>query len=460
MSVYLPLALPDELLFSRLIRYRLLYGLTTRQLQLRLFNNDRICCHPLLPQCLPHLFDLHVSRENVAFNQTMAPIFQMGLPFSRMSLMQRLVSDKTQLISRLCQLPNNRGRQTQILKSCGHCAKEDLLEFGVSYWHRVHQMPNVSVCYKHKKVLSSQIIPARFSLSTSLPSSFDCKNEVSTLNLQYAKFSSDILNTQCLKTKEQTVKFILSKLQNAGFLTIERQIRRQTLCHSFFSSIKTLIVDQQYFRPSSTDDYQYIKNLLCQNQYTHPGKLCVFLFWLSLQCSENQIVSSNASSYREKKITQEKSCVEILMQGKSLNETSKQLGKSRTYVKSIALRFNLTNRLKPKRIDHAMREKILKLASRGLHRKSIALDFGISDGSVELVISSSPKIVLKRKQIKFESLRRRCRVEIMRYLQHNPGAMRKDIFKSCNRAAHWLFRNDKEWLEETLPLAQAPTFIR
>src|SRR6266567_5649735 len=38
----------------------------------------------------------------------------------------------------------------QYLRYCPECAREDEMRFGEKYWHRVHQVPGVSVCHLHK----------------------------------------------------------------------------------------------------------------------------------------------------------------------------------------------------------------------------------------------------------------------------------------------------------------------
>ena len=102
-----------------------------------------------------------------------------------------------------------------------------------------------------------------------------------------------------------------------------------------------------------------------------------------------------------------------------------------------------------------MRRDILWLAARGQHREKIAKRFSISSGSRTNHFQSTD-IVLRRKQIRFESTRRRYRVAILRFLHSSPNAKRKDIFKMGNSAAHWLFTNDNAWLQAVLPEAQKP----
>jgi hypothetical protein len=39
------------------------------------------------------------------------------------------------------------------LKACAECMKSDVIDHGVSYWHRDHQWPGVFICDRHKTVL-------------------------------------------------------------------------------------------------------------------------------------------------------------------------------------------------------------------------------------------------------------------------------------------------------------------
>lgn len=456
--IKLPALLPDELLFSRLLRYRLLYGLGQRQLHMMLYGNKRISCHPSLPPVRANFMPSASYVEDIINKQTMAPIFQMGLPKQSQSIKHRMVSNKSNLIGRIYQLPNNKGRQTLVLHSCDDCISDDLIRFGIAYWHRAHQISNVTACYRHKKILSATYFSERCSLSVTLPSITLDNSPPNTIDCLYAEFCWALLNTSLSLTKEQSVSVITKKLDEAGFLTCNRQVRRQALCESLFLITSRLNISHTYFAPAHAHDYRYIQNILNPKQYTHPGRLCIFLFWLSCQKIAAQKSVSLTASTQKSREKLEQRCLGLLMEGESFNRTSALIGKSRTYVKSIALKNGLTQRLNPKTIDSRMRQHILSLASSGRHRSSIAAKFGISSGSVELIIASKPDIVLKRKRIKFESMRRRYRVAILRYRQKNKRAKRKDVFKDCNKAAHWLFANDHDWLQVNMPSALMPSF--
>lgn len=81
-----------------------------------------------------------------------------------------------------------------------------------------------------------------------------------------------------------------------------------------------------------------------------------------------------------------------------------------------------------------MPKRIIGLAYAGMHRKAISERCGIGIGSVEQVISSQPGLVEHRKRCHWESKRRRCRLEIAKYLKSHPGALRRDCKAQCNAA--------------------------
>jgi hypothetical protein len=91
-----------------------------------------------------------------------------------------------------------------------------------------------------------------------------------------------------------------------------------------------------------------------------------------------------------------------------------------------------------------------------MHREKISRICNIGVGSVEQVISGQSNLVEWRKQCHFESKRRRCRQRLKRYLLENPKALRRDIKSDCGASFFWLYHNDREWLESTLPAATSP----
>ena len=199
--------------------------------------------------------------------------------------------------------------------------------------------------YKHGVLLNSIRLDDRLSLSAPLPLISDTNRVSNDLDLKYADLCATTLNATDSQSKEKTVKLIYDKLKHAGFITKEGQVRRQVVSESIFTTVSSLSVDHPYFLPSKIHDYNYLRNILNPKEYTHPGRLCVFLFWLSEQKQHSTIIKlTSPQKNRDKnKVSLEEKCIRYLKAGESLNKTAQLVGKSRCFVKSVALRHNITS---------------------------------------------------------------------------------------------------------------------
>jgi hypothetical protein len=458
--MFLPKAFPDELLFSRIIRHLILSGLKVTQIQGKIFVNSRVCAHPTLTQYHRRLSEHSSESPNSFYRQTLGPLYQMCLPASYQSMEERMLDGELHHISRLWQMPNSRGQQIHSLQYCAQCAFNDMKRWGVPYWRRTHQMPNIIACPFHGTVLHSQKLPSRYHLSVEMPPINNQSLRASPEDLGFARFCSRLITHAMYENKEALLNSIFVQLEALGYLTDKKRIRRKSLCLSLFNKVGNLRPSNPYWFPENEFDYAFLSNVLSQEHFCHPGRMCVFLYWLSF-CENNDGLSQpRTASSVSCKTEKEKQCYSLLNSGTSLNETAKIIDKSRTYVKSIALKYGQTSRLAPKRINVNVRNSIANMASKGWNRNAIAKHFGVSTGSVEMVISSITGLVDRRRQIKFESMRRRYRVTILRFLASRPDAIRKTVFAENSAAAYWLYQNDYAWLMAKLPKAQPAQFLR
>ena len=80
------------------------------------------------------------------------------------------------------------------LKSCAHCIVEDIHNYGVSYWHRTHQVPGLTTCAKHQILLSRLDLNQRQKLLSSLLPEINCKSINSTsIEVQVARFTDEFI---------------------------------------------------------------------------------------------------------------------------------------------------------------------------------------------------------------------------------------------------------------------------
>jgi len=79
--------------------------------------------------------------------------------------------------------------------SCAQCRKEDLINFGTSYWHSQHQIASTFSCYKHNTILEHAQEPIKNLFTECLPHDVDGWKAV------IKNPHEDIMNWQCFVLK-------------------------------------------------------------------------------------------------------------------------------------------------------------------------------------------------------------------------------------------------------------------
>lgn len=159
-SLKLAPLMPDEHIFSGLIRSYLLSGykdLANGFRGLSIKVNYPLKAEDVFSDDFAKLIS-HYCRDmgyqpNILLKEhSLYSIFSVGSPFSYCSNINNAFKSGRSAYAGLW-----RGRQdlaySKSWKFCESCVKEDVEKFGVSYWHCSHQLPTVSTCISHQKIL-------------------------------------------------------------------------------------------------------------------------------------------------------------------------------------------------------------------------------------------------------------------------------------------------------------------
>jgi hypothetical protein len=229
---FFPQTLPDETLNSRVARYHLLVrnrSSTTTFKQL--FGQSNFSLEQIVP---PHLETLAarvpgepaVTLEDFLTTNTLLPLFQ---PF----LGKRSHSNKHgSLIDRLPRRVVGKHGDAYL---CVECTIEATESFGFGYWHRSHQAPGVTACWKHGTSLLSNCpnctlpfqrrlqllevpwmpcIQCGYELSSDSATSTVSKNEAS-----YAVFVHELLNANVAPVApDHLAQVYRERIQQLGFV--------------------------------------------------------------------------------------------------------------------------------------------------------------------------------------------------------------------------------------------------
>ncbi|WGG50476.1 TnsD family Tn7-like transposition protein [Rugamonas sp. DEMB1] len=162
---FFPQSLSDETLSSRVARYHLMVGnRSSARTFKQLFEQPNFSLEQIVP---PHLETLAASMpgeptvilQEFLNNNTLLPLFQ---PF----LGKRGHSNEHGgLINRLPRRVVGKHGDAYL---CVQCTNEAAESFGFGYWHRSHQAPGVTACWKHGTLLLSSCPNCRLPFQRSL----------------------------------------------------------------------------------------------------------------------------------------------------------------------------------------------------------------------------------------------------------------------------------------------------
>lgn len=98
--------------------------------------------------------------DKLVLEHTMYPQYAHFIPLEqKKTALYRLGHDNCDAHNLFCVLPRSEGEQ--YLRFCPLCAEDDRKTYGETYWHRKHQIRNMSVCTKHRCRLVESSVPTK-----------------------------------------------------------------------------------------------------------------------------------------------------------------------------------------------------------------------------------------------------------------------------------------------------------
>lgn len=194
MIAYLPEIYPDELIYSWFCRYYIHSGCITHKMALQEILYKR--CNNPSKEFIGHLNPDLYERINTLYdvdslilNHTMFPQYARFIPTEQRKMaLFRIGHDFCDVHHLFAVLPRNDA--DRFLKFCPLCAAEDRKKYGEAYWHRKHQIRNISICAKHQCRLLNSDVQAKseqdFTLFPAEISVYDTEPEIISAPLKLA----------------------------------------------------------------------------------------------------------------------------------------------------------------------------------------------------------------------------------------------------------------------------------
>lgn len=252
MMTFFPVPYEDELLYSILGRYHIRSGNISIKATLQdVFSKNSVTAVVDLPSHINRIIDnMPVGNQYTADylvdKHTLYSFYSAFLPpENALKIKQYMKGDKGGSIYNKIGLMASSVSLNQYFKFCPQCIKEDMGKYGELYWHRVHQIPGVLVCPKHKIPLYDSQVPVRgFKRHEYITASSDnCKisnektnypDEILQKMIILARDIDFLLNNIFVnKTLEWFRGQYLNRLKELGFANINGRIKQKDLLKNF-----------------------------------------------------------------------------------------------------------------------------------------------------------------------------------------------------------------------------------
>lgn len=328
---------PDELLFSLFARYYeksgyLTYRSAAEDLYERPANRpDTDFINPLTEDaraCLTR----RCSMDKVILHHTMFPYYAAFLPAEkRTAFYGTLKHGNGPQIDLLKRFGN--GRAKRYLRFCLDCAGEDRRRYGETYWHRMHQIPDVTVCPVHGCYLCNSdfligkgMTPCLTTAEELLYFPENIKYSENNMERHLAGYIQDIFLSDIWDDGKIPVGvFLDSCLDNTPYKSLRGEQRNITILANDV---------REYYEKISNNPFREmwkIQKIFSGDRF-HPFEICLLADFLKIPPDQLQ---SRVLPVKSQQQRFDERIVKLHGQGYNYREISRQLNASYDLVKMI-----------------------------------------------------------------------------------------------------------------------------
>jgi len=384
--------LPDESVYSIVVRTRLRSGKSPREFLSGLTDQQKVRIHHQLPCFLGRLSTVGIASPNhLLYKHTLFPFFRMFWPKHRTTkLEQAMLEHSRQEVVRHALFSNNQISFPHEIKFCQYCRRQDLEENGVAYWHLSHQVFGVVACpFHHCSLVHVPLFRSGWDDLKPVPLGRFPYELVSKGDINFASFCSDMLC--CISSYPEQVcinDVYHTRLKEIGAITSSGRLRRRNIVKEFDEYIRR---NWRGLRPLALPHHKALfrifHNAYSKTQHVYHHLLVSFWLFGTTKRFDDAVRRANNTK-------------------KSQLGSSKSKCKGRNSINSCSLN--------------------------------------------DMSFSHAEKV---RDQVRL-SRRTENRRLLLSYIAGNPHCDRKQVVRDRYACFHWLYRNDREWLYANLPPAR------
>lgn len=228
MLKWFPTPYPDELWYSVLCRYYMYAGYSSKMDAMK-----ALCAHG--PTLLSAHFALHLDEfcaaapgewltpGQIIEHHTLYPYYSRFLPLERRVRTINAMLGKDNIQPAVAVGSRKRQGKIHYWRYCPICAQFDIERYGETYWHRLHQIPDLRICPIHKIYLEETVDAVQSNMEIALPIfpiAIPSKRPIAQEEIEVAQLMESLLSAPC-DMESHSVPYLLDgPLVKNGFRLI------------------------------------------------------------------------------------------------------------------------------------------------------------------------------------------------------------------------------------------------
>ena len=410
MIAYFPEIYPDELFYSVLARYCYHTGAPSWKMACRDIIGktgiglSKLYCNNIQPGFLEEI-GIQVSCIDFILDHTMINFTVRFLPIERRAVIRQEIPNKMNSVIVRMAPPQQTGKN--YMKYCPICVEEDRSKYGETYWHRVHQVPQLSTCPVHGCLLHESTLPCQSEPGDLIPAEFLTDNmettRASVIDINFAKYVGKLVTERMdfenqIEFRDVIMEYLLKK--NYTY-PLKRSVRYAELISDFND-----FFDEQKAAGFAEWDHPHMKRAV-EQRGTNPYDVACLAYFLKVPL--NALLHPSLRGYTDEEEYCNTICF-LAKHGKNFRQISEFLGVNAEVVDKICRQRGIRN---PAR------------NSRWLQRAS-----------------EKEKRILKEREFWLKAM--------ADYPELSYTELRK-VSEEHRLRLRWLKDNDKEWTSEHVP---------
>ncbi|WP_170006016.1 TnsD family Tn7-like transposition protein [Bacillus fonticola] len=474
---------PDELIYSAIARYHLYSGnIDCKDTLEEVFQSRSVIPSVKIGShfnSLAKQMGTHYSSESLLAKHTIYPFYAPFLSKQRKEeLLQDVQRDGKGLYTRLGMVAGGICKKDG-LYYCPECAANDIEQHGEPYIHREHQLQGIEFCAHHELKLKkypvdilkqSRIEFIRFDkklMNFSMIQEVEPKEFVA-IQIALAKMAYQLLQVQIHQFSRESINLkYRALLRECNLITTSNRIRQNEIYKAFQSRFPKGFLENYESEINVNDEYNWLK-VITRNlkRHVHPFRHLLMLYFLEqdlktfLQIEADTgpfgsgpwpCLNKAANHYKEY-VIQEVNVTRDFKSKASIGTFECSCGFIYARKGPDRLSEDKYRIGRIKAFGDVWKAKLHELAAKSTYStRALAKILNVDSKTVKKYLSSEMRIEgLSEKDIPPMLLI--YRKQLLKGMQQYPSYSRTQIRQCFPKEYIYLYRHDKEWLFEQLPM--------